>query len=65
MTLRGTSVPVIENQIVYSGFANGKVVALDIVTGSPLWEMNIFLPEGGTELRASGRRGWKYRFRFK
>ena len=50
LTLRGTSIPVIENQIVYSGFANGKVVALDIVTGSPLWEVNIFLPEGGTEL---------------
>jgi outer membrane protein assembly factor BamB len=50
LTLRGTSIPVIENQIVYSGFANGKVVALDVVTGSALWEMNIFLPEGGTEL---------------
>jgi len=50
LTLRGTSIPVIENQIVYAGFANGKVVALDIITGSPIWEESIYLPEGGTEL---------------
>jgi len=50
LTLRGTSTPVIDKQIVYTGFANGKVVALDIVTGKELWEENIYLPEGGTEL---------------
>lgn len=50
LTLRGTSTPVIEGQLVYAGFANGKVVALDIVTGAAVWEESIYLPEGGTEL---------------
>jgi outer membrane protein assembly factor BamB len=50
LTLRGTSTPVIDQEIVYVGFANGKVAALDIVSGTALWEMNVYLPEGGTEL---------------
>ncbi len=50
LTLRGTSTPVIEKQVVYAGFANGKVVALDISNGAAIWESNVYLPEGGTEL---------------
>lgn len=50
LTLRGTSIPVIEKERVYAGFANGKLVALNILTGTAIWESNIYLPEGGTEL---------------
>jgi outer membrane protein assembly factor BamB len=50
LTLRGTSIPQIEKQLVFAGFANGRVVALDIITGMALWETSIYLPEGGTEL---------------
>ncbi len=50
LSLRGTTTPVIERNIVYTGFASGKVVALDIVSGTALWEMYVYLPEGGTEL---------------
>lgn len=50
LTLRGTSIPQIEKQLVFAGFANGRVVALDIITGIALWETSIYLPEGGTEL---------------
>ncbi len=50
LTLRGTSIPQIEKQLVFTGFANGRVVALDIITGMALWETSIYLPEGGTEL---------------
>ncbi len=50
LTLRGTSIPVIEQDVVYAGFANGKLVALDLVSGAVRWESNVYLPEGGTEL---------------
>lgn len=50
LTLRGTSMPVIEQDAVYAGFANGKLVALDLVRGTVRWESNVHLPEGGTEL---------------
>jgi outer membrane protein assembly factor BamB len=34
----------------YSGFANGKVVALRAENGEPMWEQRVMLPEGRSEL---------------
>jgi len=48
--LRGTSAPVLDQGILYSGFANGKVVALRAENGEPIWEQRIMLPEGRSEL---------------
>ena len=50
LTLRGTSAPVLEQGVLYSGFANGKVVALRAENGEPIWEQRVMLPEGRSEL---------------
>lgn len=50
LTLRGTSAPVFDQGILYSGFANGKVVALRAENGEPMWEQRVMLPEGRSEL---------------
>ncbi|XOV82136.1 MAG: outer membrane protein assembly factor BamB [bacterium] len=50
LTLRGTSMPVIAEDIVYAGFANGKLIALRAENGEPIWEHRVMLPEGRSEL---------------
>ena len=50
LTLRGTSAPVFDQGVLYTGFANGKVVALRGENGEPIWEQRVMLPEGRSEL---------------
>ena len=50
LTLRGTSAPVTARDVVYTGFASGRVVALRASNGEPIWEQRIMLPEGRSEL---------------
>jgi outer membrane protein assembly factor BamB len=50
LTLRGTSSPLIIDDIVMAGFANGKLVALDIRSGRQLWEATVAVPSGRSEL---------------
>lgn len=50
LTLRTSASPIIENGIVYLAFANGIVTALDITNGLQVWEQQVTLPEGRTEL---------------
>ncbi len=50
LTLRGTSAPVVSEDIVYAGFGNGKVIALRVENGEPIWEHRVMLPEGRSEL---------------
>ena len=50
LTLRGTSSPVVQGEIVYTGFASGKVSALRAENGEPIWEHRVMLPEGRSEL---------------
>ncbi len=50
LTLRGTSTPLLVNDIVYAGFSSGKVVALALRTGDVLWETRVAIPQGRTEL---------------
>ena len=38
------------NDVVYTGFASGKVTALRAENGEPIWEQRVMLPEGRSEL---------------
>ncbi|MCZ6855992.1 MAG: outer membrane protein assembly factor BamB [Gammaproteobacteria bacterium] len=50
LTLRGTSAPMFNGGVVYSGYANGMVTALRADNGEPIWEHRVMLPEGRSEL---------------
>ncbi len=49
LTLWGTSAPVIDSGLVLVGFANGKLVALELTTGRLVWERWIGIPKGRSE----------------
>ncbi len=50
LRLRSITAPVVADTLVIAGFANGKVLALNAVTGDPLWEVRVGVPKGRTEL---------------
>jgi len=50
LSLRGTASPVINGDLVLSGFDNGKVVAVSATDGSVQWEATVTPPHGRTEL---------------
>jgi len=50
LTLYGNSSPVINNGAVIGGFATGKLVSLDLISGEIRWEVNINVPSGRSEL---------------
>ena len=50
LTLRGTAAPVLEAGLVFAGFGDGNVSAVDEASGAPLWKQRIMLPKGRTEL---------------
>ncbi len=50
LTLRGNSSPVISRSSVIAGFANGKLVSIDLSGGTAQWETQITAPRGRTEL---------------
>jgi len=50
LTLRGTSSPVIAGDLVISGFDGGRVAAVELYTGKPVWETRIALGSGRSEL---------------
>lgn len=50
LTLRGTASPVSNDQLVISGFANGKLMAFDVSTGVPQWEAPVAQAKGRSEL---------------
>jgi len=50
LSLRGSSSPVINGNRVICGFASGKLIAFDLVSGEMLWESSISAPSGRTEL---------------
>lgn len=50
LSLRGTATPVVDAGAVFAGFATGKVGAVDLDTGAPIWEQRIMLPQGRSEL---------------
>ena len=50
LTLRGTSVPILRNDVVYAGFANGRVLAFDARTGAISWEIRVAISKGRSEI---------------
>ena len=50
LTVRGTSVPILRNNVVYAGFANGRVLAFDALTGAIAWEVRVAISQGRSEI---------------
>lgn len=50
LTLRGTSSPIVTQNVTLAGFASGKVVAVDNAKGRVIWERKAALPQGRSEL---------------
>ncbi len=50
LTLRGTSSPLVIDDVVLAGFASGKLVALDVKTGRQIWEASVAVPSGRSEI---------------
>lgn len=50
LTIRGTSTPIHVNDMVVAGFANGKVIAFDEITGLLRWELRVASAKGNSEI---------------
>lgn len=50
LTIRGTSAPVIDGDRVYAGFANGRVLAFEALTGAIAWEIRVAISQGRSEI---------------
>jgi outer membrane protein assembly factor BamB len=50
LTVRGTSTPIVQNDRVYAGFANGRVLAFDTQTGAIIWETRVAISQGRSEI---------------
>lgn len=50
LTLRGSSTPVVNGDVAYVGFANGRVLAFDIATGGIIWEARVAISQGRSEI---------------
>ena len=50
LTLRGTSAPVIYNNLIIAGFDGGRMAAIELETGKLIWETRIALGSGRSEL---------------
>lgn len=51
LTLRGSGSPVISGGVAYLGMAGGKLIALRVDNGSLLWDVNVTVPGGRSELQ--------------
>lgn len=50
LTIRGTNTPILRDNTVYAGFANGRVVAFDAMTGAVRWEVRVAISQGRSEI---------------
>lgn len=50
LTLRGLSAPLVEGDRVFVGMDNGRLSALHLADGSPIWEQSVAVGTGRTEL---------------
>lgn len=50
LSLRSFAAPIFAESYLFVGFPGGKLVALDLKNGAPLWEGTVALPKGATEL---------------
>lgn len=50
LILRGGSIPLIEDGLLYLGLASGKVIALKMADGSLVWEQQVAIVDGDSDL---------------
>lgn len=50
LSIRSAGSPVFADQYIFVGFPGGKLVALSLQNGAPVWEGVVALPKGATEL---------------
>jgi outer membrane protein assembly factor BamB len=50
LSLRGTAAPLIFVDVVFAGFASGKLVAVSLREGRVLWEVPVAQPQGRSEI---------------
>ena len=50
LTLRTNASVVVNRGVIYAGYPGGKVIALELDSGKPIWEATISLARGATEL---------------
>lgn len=50
LSIRSAGSPVFADQYLFVGFPGGKLVALSLQNGAPVWEGAVALPKGATEL---------------
>ncbi len=50
LTIRGTNTPILRDGVVFTGFANGRVVAFDAETGAVRWEVRVAISQGRSEI---------------
>ena len=50
LTLRGTGTPMILSDNAIAGFADGKVVAINLRSGNVAWEVRVAIPQGRSEI---------------
>ena len=50
LSLRGTATPIIAKDEAISGFDNGKVMAVSLISGDTVWDTALASPHGRTEL---------------
>jgi outer membrane protein assembly factor BamB len=50
LTLRGSGSPIVDGSTAYCGLAGGKLIALDVTDGVPVWEASVTVPRGRSEL---------------
>jgi outer membrane protein assembly factor BamB len=50
LSLRGTAIPIVAKEVAISGFDNGKVMAVSLITGDTIWDTALASPRGRTEL---------------
>lgn len=50
LTLREPGYLMMTDRVVFAGHAGGRLTALSLANGAPLWEANVALPRGATEL---------------
>lgn len=50
LTLRGTGSPVVAGDVVIAGFDSGRLAAVSLADGRPVWEARIAAPTGRTEM---------------
>ncbi|MCK5355983.1 MAG: outer membrane protein assembly factor BamB, partial [Methyloprofundus sp.] len=50
LSIRGTGVPLVVSDSVIAGYANGKLLALNLKNGKNLWETTLVIPRGRSEI---------------